>query len=129
MTTTKEADVIGILDAATKAYADCNRLFEDCKRELNFEAPGFVSIDEAVEIFRSALGPNGTYNEFRPDLLYSLKALFDQPTVRVERHSSVTITIRGQTKEHVTAALVKRAMVADSTCLCKSTSEMSIWWD
>lgn len=117
---------VDVLQEALSAYADCNKSHYQ-ERNLKFEASEYVRVEEAVEIFQEALHPGCEYNNFTPDLLLELKALFSAPIVRVERANSVAITVRGQAKDYVTAELVKRAMCADQVDIDDGSTW--IWWD
>lgn len=117
---------VDVLQEALSAYADCNASHYR-ERNLTFKASEYVSVEEAIEIFEEALRPGGEYNHFTPALLLGLKALFDEPAVRVERVNSVAITVSGQTKGFVTPDLIERAMDADQVDIDDDSTW--IWWD
>ena len=60
-----------VLNEVLEAYCDCRLPFEVAanRRNLNFRASEPVTVKEAKEIMERALGEDGGYNAFTPDIL------------------------------------------------------------
>lgn len=102
-----------VLEETMHAYGDSNRQFSYEDRKLTFTATSFVSCEEAADIFKQALLTTGGYNNFVPECILDLRALFSTPKVRPGRNGSVAITVRGTLKRYVTLGLVKNALRAE----------------